>query len=62
MICVLGDGIPGFIQSGKIMKKVCFLGQSGKVMKNQEILLKLEETQEKVRNSSQLGEFCGAQL
>ena len=44
------------------MKKVCFLGQLGKVMKSQEILLKLEETQEKVRNFSQLRESWSVQL
>jgi len=36
--------------------------KSGKVMKCQEILLKLEESQEKVRKFYQLSEFCGDQL
>ena len=36
--------------------------KSGKVMKCQEILLKLEESQEKVRRFYQLNEFCGDQL
>ena len=36
--------------------------KSGKVMKCQEVLLKLEESQEKVRKFYQLSEFCGDQL
>ena len=46
-------------------RKYVFKGsqeKSGKVMKCQEILLKLEKSQEKVRKLYQSSEFCGAQL
>jgi len=43
---ILLTGSYGQEKSGK---KVCFQVQSGKVRKCQEILLKLEESQEKVR-------------
>ena len=50
---------------GKNQGKTVFQGSqemSGKVMKSQDILLTLEESQESVRNMYQLSEFCGAQL
>ena len=54
--------VQGSYGQEKSGKKPCFSGQSGKVMRSQEVLMKLEESQEKVRNFYQLGEFCGAQL